>query len=780
MSIKVFVSYSNDDQEHVKRLMKEVGSIPHAPRIRWLTDYEHLRAGDRVDPKIRRLINEADIWVLLFSPRFRESEYCTGAELPLLKQTNDVRCNEGRRPGLRPILLEEYGKSGEMDLLRSGPQRVSVIAHDSPILQDSNALDERWKRTAANLVLSVRDLAVERGLVTRTELSDFWPEMQRGQLTPFLGPSYGDTREHYERALPHLRSRLQQLLNVLPVPEDDDARQYATAVATSRKVELTDHDKGSPAVALPKEFVQLQAAIARLGAKSCAVFADALGRAHQGVTDTKSYTVALSEVQPRLVHELAQSTLDATVAAGVVRQLVDRDSHSLIATTLSLSAGRIQAKLVTLASIVFGLAAADVSDKLQDLDAWLVAFKERLQHLDGSDTSGRIALSHLEWLGDLLWHTLRFDAPLFPSPDDFAFQLAMCSSFPHSVARLDLGLAAIVGRNEFSIEGIVAYFDRLVRKPLNSDGAESLSSALGEMLRQGFRRNVSSNSQATEGSAAKAVKALNMRSEEGSQPLLLTLTMDRDVEYYLDQLREPYFTLFPVSYSELPTGTVWPDQGDAQLIQPERVWSKPAWLLAAFKCPGAANDPEFFYIAAEVGFEKVANDVRSMLGFSDSRSNLLPGPLIAHLHGAPLIRLPNKYTADFLQITLDSPASNTLGRVKFEHRILLSPLDYSRELIGLQSPPKCLADLMADDRVLFFLGHALGEPHGLSGLQTDVWLRRDRDGLRHSVRGERVSADGHSPDDVRTAVLANMGITALRITLDDVGRELMQTLASHA
>lgn len=83
-----------------------------------------------------------------------------------------------------------------------------------------------------------------------------------------------------------------------------------------------------------------------------------------------------------------------------------------------------------------------------------------------------------------------------------------------------------------------------------------------------------------------------------------------------------------------------------------------------------------------------------------------------------------------------------------------------------------------EDRVLCFLGHPLDEPESLFGIQTDVWLKRtpklDNTGLGpiDGSQDKRVIIGFDFFDDIRSKMLARMGVIPLRIALDAVAEEL--------
>lgn len=776
MSIKVFVSYANEDLAHRNRFMAEVGASRFAPLIDWLTD-DRLVGGDRID-SVQRWIKEADVWLLLIGPWFAQSSYCIDKELEWVLGRERAR----RKGRICPVLLDRYDDCEQLDNLSTGSDAMKVVAFDWPLLERSEEVDGRFRRAAGEFVKMLEPIALEQRLIRRRRLDQFGREIERGWLTPFLGPSCTDTREHYEPALPHLRSQLSQLLSVLEGHGDQKAWQYATSIAKSRKVVLTGVEVVVAEERQRSEILTMQAAIARLGAACCELFGDALGRASQGLTDARTYGIVLGEAPPHLVRNVAEAMLKAATAAGNV----DDDSTPHKWHYDGLSAIGIRLKLVTLASVLFDVGERELVTEASDADRWLDAFRTHLDSGESLGTKTRMALSHLEWVGDLLWHTLRYSAPLFPSPDDFAFQLAMWPGSPHSVARLPLALAATVGGEDSPVNTIVTHFDDLVSGAGTLDRRLSLSGGLSLLLQQPFAMRPTEDERPQRESVGvrNAAHKHQAIENDGPQVMLLSSNMDRNVERWLERDDVSFFTLYPVYYSEPISTVAATPHGGTRTFRSRGSWQS-AWLLAAIEPRGSKR--RYFYVPPEARFEDVVAYVRKHVPWQSTNapSQWLPGPLVVRLRGAPLEGLPKPDCGDFKEIEF-AGVRNSLGhKLEFRHRILLSPMDYSRELSGLHSPPRCLRELMLQNRVLLFLGHALDEPDGLFGLQTDVWLRREsemcqRDAVDHvAIREERVSVDGVSPNEVGAALLSNMGITALDHSLDDVAGALVGMLESR-
>jgi len=775
MKIKVWVSYANKDRAHLQKLKDEVKRADGLLPIEWLTD-ERNKAGEMITREIISQINEADTWILLLSQAFSESPYCLNSELPLIK----LRAEDGKRR-LLPVMLNRYQSQPDLDRLIDAYKGVGVIGFRAPILDKQEKEDERWKLGATEIVELLRPVAVAKRLIPPAKLKDLKSDVLTGGLTPFLGPACCDIRENYEPAMPHLRSRLKRLLNKLSKDGDKSAQAYAISIAASRRL-MMDGDvrvDGNPDD-LPVGFLEMHAAIACLGAAACAVFGDALGRGYQGLTDTRNYSVALDGKNP-LVRTLAVALFRAVLAAKAVPEksacLIDAPNspHPCLGTQ------GMWWKLVTLASSLFEGDQPTPETTDDALDAWSRSLDTTLRDRGNVRGLGRMTLGHLEWIGDLLWHTTRFDAPIFPSPDDLSFQLSLCACSPQCIARMPLGLAtAVCDYKDYEpcFSKIVKHFEKLVAKNRKGKQKRSLPGSLAAMLERASGQPGKAKLPARKrGGAITAVQDHSQKKEEGPQPMLLSSNLDRDIECRL-AVKGRYFVLFPVNYEEGGRPGI-PHNGQQAVEEKKALPLKPGWMLMS---KVGKEPPRYYYVDVRARLSDVVDKLHKAGEWDKWRGkpgNSLPGPLIVRLRGAPLEPPPDGV---FEQILCRGAESELRGNTKFRHRILLSCHEFSRELIGLNSLPECVRELMSEDRVLCFLGHVLDEPDSLVGLQTDVWLRRrmEADGTgAESTNGrqeERVSIGCGSFGDVHATMLSRMGVIPLPIELDNVGRDLAEIL----
>lgn len=767
MDVKVWVSYASKDKEYLQRLCKEVDEVDESFSIEWVSD-RRLKTGDVYSQKIEDWIGEAHAWILLLSPAFERSNYSCRKELPLIQMEAKGKPYPRR---LWPVLLDKYPERWELSQLTESSEGIHVLSKQQPILEKEEEVDRRWRLAAEELSKLIHSVMVKVHPEKRTQLKQFRPEIMKGEFVPFLGPCLCDLAEKREPALPHLRSRLRYLLSELDRDEDRPVKEFVLSVAASRRLSLNGFVANeTESGGLPTGLLAMQVAVARLGAACCALFGEALGQRFQGVTDLRNYSVRM-EPQDPLVGSLREA-LQYTIQ---MAEGVHHDSTCLRKTpTKSLCVGSsgIASKLEALREAVFGSHPETSRDKQEH--SRTTGHEQQVKTEDLPGRSGRMMLSHLEWVSNLLWHTIRFDSPVLPSPDDLSFQLSLCQCSPECIIKAPLSTIAAIWESHKCLSLIVGHFDNLASgksttrhqssttaihewKPAQGT-QEPLAAILARMLKLTCESRVSTNAEGqTEGSALTAVEVDERHAEHGPQPLLLTANMDLDIERELEILEGPYFLLFPINYQE---------EGDAD--------PSPGWMLT-----GVLNrTSRHYYLDANATFEELARKVNPRYGGTSSRR--LSGPLVIHLRGAPLADLPKPDVGDFEQILRSEGERHELGGgTKFCHRILLSCLDFSRQLVGIQGLPQVVHDLIGKDRVLFFVGHVLNEPDGLLGLQTDVWVRRCHDLRRTAARGRNDSERQMniaccSADDVHTAMLRRMNVTPLPITLDEVGHELVK------
>jgi hypothetical protein len=97
--IKLFYSYSHEDEELRNELAKHLFALQRAELIEVWHDREML-PGDTVDTEIAQKLRSADLVLVLVSPSFIKSEYCWDIELQ-----NAIERHERGEARVVPVVL---------------------------------------------------------------------------------------------------------------------------------------------------------------------------------------------------------------------------------------------------------------------------------------------------------------------------------------------------------------------------------------------------------------------------------------------------------------------------------------------------------------------------------------------------------------------------------------------------------------------------------------------------------------------------------------------------
>ena len=154
----------------------------------------------------------------------------------------------------------------------------------------------------------------------------------------------------------------------------------------------------------------------------------------------------------------------------------------------------------------------------------------------------RLSLLQVEWIGELLWHTIRFEAPMYPSPEDLAFQLSVCldTSIPPRRERMST-VAELTGRKH-RVELICKWFQGYAKRaPEEREKKPGLYDALARALwfvdpaeeEHSPKRRLGTAGEST----AQHMKRI---------PVAITTNFDLELEGALDKHKRPYHVLFPV------------------------------------------------------------------------------------------------------------------------------------------------------------------------------------------------------------------------------------------
>lgn len=234
--------------------------------------------------------------------------------------------------------------------------------------------------------------------------------ISRRLFTPALGPQGYRAQSPSLHGRAHIENRRALLEECLTTK---DETQYLASVIESRLGALESKIKeGIARQVVPTdpyesdELLSLQAAVVALGVALTGAFGSSLSRDMVAITDTASIAVLLSPEQALNVRKV----LDVACAKSALLKAVA-------------AKGKVPRE--------HGLGALGISVGLEAIRRDLANY-----------STPRVSVTVLEWVADLIYHTLRFRAPLYPAPDELAFQIGICLADAMPPRRYPMGIVA--------------------------------------------------------------------------------------------------------------------------------------------------------------------------------------------------------------------------------------------------------------------------------------------------------------------------------------------------
>lgn len=331
-----------------------------------------------------------------------------------------------------------------------------------------------------------------------------------------------------------------------------------------------------------------------------------------------------------------------------------------------LEAHRLHEKLLILIVELLGSNREDYHDRLRNhIDKARLGPDDLLDRLEGrASYFGRLRLDAIQWLSDLLWYSVRYWVPSYPTTAELAFELALAAKHVPP-GRVELAQAAQALERERDsgllariVGDLVAYCEEAQVKTKGLEKqTEDFYRAIGAVISIQFKK-YSSTLKCHDTTSSR--RSLRKKFRLGSStPIAFTTNYDSALERALETIRSCFHLVFPVIR-----------KGSCE-------WGResPIWLMQTHNL----EEP-----CSEVVWSEICDD------------NGVPqfewrGPMIVKLHGAPLVRL----------------------RDGFDHCIVLSEASYLRAL----KPPDWLERQLCSGegwsqeqgRSLWFLGYSLSD-----------------------------------------------------------------------
>ena len=499
---------------------------------------------------------------------------------------------------------------------------------------------------------------------TEPHLRDILRAIENGYFTPVLGPGCFRVASNVRLGAAHVAPRLKLVRN--NISDDEDAQAYLTSIVSSR---LGD-DAYFPAIPIAHEGTQLedferhellslQLCLLKLGVAAARAFGSSLHAHPLGFTDLSELTVEVDKGQEECANEIR----------GLFR--VAKEAAKELANAPVLQ-GRSRA---------LGLGSAGIERQFQS-QAWVVAKKDPL----------RIPITFLEWIGDLLWHTLRFRSPMYPAPDELAFQLSVClpSSEGDTIVRHKPHVGTIASRLDGAdgeVVEILGPWAKEWQKGHRRIPAEGFHATLVKALLRYQAPDISTEVHAD----VSTNLASNFVRNHAQRPrIALETGFDCGLEEAVRKRKIAFHLTFPVHLDYLDCQGA-ANQADAWLVCSDDGLGGLSWrLLTGLNSPSGAAG----------GARGLSNGFR------------FEGPMIVKLHGAPLAPLPGP------EVLRSLGSESGIDVRGLTHRVLLADSDVFRVLRSENDLPPGLSEILrmptevgrsAYPRVLCLLGFPLGD-----------------------------------------------------------------------
>ncbi len=475
-----------------------------------------------------------------------------------------------------------------------------------------------------------------------------------GKFMPFLGAGASSLRPTDRRSAPwnKVSARVVKLLGSL---EDEGEKKYLRTQAQAHDIDMTKQTGDlvyRPQIANDLLF-QLQKSLVRLGSRLVELFGQEMVRGRHCVAELVEYQVDVTSSDRAALLEL---WLDADDAAAELVHALRTNSQQVEEETEILGARSIYEKLLLFTCRM----RVRKGKELPSLARRLAKHQKNLQDLDlliCSSLRPTLRLDELAWLEDLLWHTLRYDIPAYPTVAELTFRLSLTAATA-LVHRGELTQVAEL-LDEKALEATIKQWIRFceVRTPSLRRFHLSIAAAL-----------------------LCEYSCYDKEAEIPRVPVAFTTNYDQAIEKALDRLAhsgDTYHVVFPVYVT---------------LGASKKSNTSPTWVgySVRFKSDGSRSESELF------------NCRDWTIGFLQ---DFIKGPIIVKLHGSPLVDLPANPN---VQEVLDD--GKLISYKEIKHMIILSESSYLRAIVEQRKYPKWIEEtLKAPNRDLWFLGYSISD-----------------------------------------------------------------------
>jgi len=276
-----------------------------------------------------------------------------------------------------------------------------------------------------------------------------------------------------------------------------------------------------------------------------------------------------------------------------------------------------------------------VAERFKDINLSKAVNALEARQFDFSKRGSRIAVSEISWLTQLLWYSLTYRIPVYPSTSDLAFRLSLFSrNVPPRVGELAQA-AETVANYKTLVEQVKKIF-RFCDKSMSTHFGDlhlAVAAALGFAF-EGYKEKMILFAQEDD-------DVPDFRSTSPPPPpMALTTNFDMALEHAFDSLAISYHVVFPVFAREASSMNL--------LTQPSGDSAKEEFVGFAQLSPSDAGKkrliiPEIIWVVKTVSKEPNCEDCVDWEVWSKEFAlEKVEGPIIVKLHGSPLEKIPEK------------------------------------------------------------------------------------------------------------------------------------------
>jgi len=744
-TIKVFIPYSRSDEKNKQTLMDEIENItnPHYSFV-FMTDKD-VPTGDDWETKIREYIENADTALIMLTPNFLDSDRCL-AEVELSME----RFEKEGKPRLVPVQVEPcawkrvFKKLAVHQAIPFGRSIFPKASSSSDAPKEEIAAN--WKEVAEkihDLGWQLSDHPVEISPISEQDSKALKKVVTSGHFAPILGATCHIASERREEAFSSLRDHLGWIYEQTG---DGELWEHVYSIVLSK---LKRDILGGVALQVRNppldwwpRLVAFQVLLAKVSVQACKLFGLGMCQQAKGIDDLAKYYVDLENLSTS-EDSLPSSTVFRRDLAHLVNKAADLHSRTEHFPNIRSELGMngIQVQLAILLSEIF----SDVDPEVEDFPAGILPTSHRSRG-DGT----YLRLSDLQWLADLLWHTLRFQVPLYPSSEDLAFQLAVSADEILPPKRETVGaVASFVQKKEKYLPSLIASWlqrchqSGLDERPIEKGFYKAIVRGLTYSSTTTARRK--KPKETAGGSFLSATDRFRKRLS-----LVINTNFDMELEDAFGE--SAYHIIIPIN---------------VHFRRGAQESSEPDWLINI-----ANPDSGKSWSLLGDSWSRAVSAEKNRLSLLQK---YLQGPVIVKLHGSPLQGLP-----EFKAI--DGSASSYLSNTKLTHvthRLVFSEYDLLHQIIEGGVLPGGLRELLPREK-LCFMGFRFSDFYHRLQLYDHARFSRVRGGQDEdgedepSTRGVLLVDVSRGP--VYSAVANQAGARFIPASLQEVSRVIHEAL----